>query len=210
LAEVEEELAIARDQLGELELENRGDLSETGGQGAKVDVLTSEVEDMRRRYEEADDLSQRMEWEMEQLRSQSELATLKAKESLREELQTAHARELRVRDDLIQMLRAKLAELEGASQATVKKGPITLKEPRDEDPGGDAREAGDPTGDESGSLGGEPVKVTRKVTLPSLLRFSGEKLEDGAFERWTKKLLRPMQSWRSGQRGKTCCNWSYT
>ena len=47
-----------------------------------------------------------------------------------------HARELRVRDDLFQMLRARLAELEEqpskATQATVKKVSFAQKEPQDE------------------------------------------------------------------------------
>jgi len=97
LSEAEEELAVARDQLGEFELEDRGDLSEPGGHRPKVKELTLKIEDLQRCCEEAEDLSHRKEWEMEQLRSQSELATLKAKESLREELQMVHARELKVR-----------------------------------------------------------------------------------------------------------------
>ena len=35
-----------------------------------------------------------------------------------------------------------------------------------------------------------PTGATRKVTLPTLPRFVGDRSEDGAFERWTKKLLR--------------------
>ena len=104
-----------------------------------------------------------------------------------------HARELRVRDDLFQMLRARLAELEEqpskATQATVKKVSFAQKEPQDEESGGSAKEGGGPSGYESVSPGGEQVKVARKVTLPPLPRFSGEKLEDGAFECWTKKLM---------------------
>jgi len=92
------------------------------------------------------------------------------------------------------MLRARLAELEGqpskAAQATVKKVSFALKEPQDEESGGSAKEVGGPSGYESVSPEGEQVKVARKVTLPPLPWFSGEKLEDGAFERWTKKLLR--------------------
>jgi len=119
LSEAEEELAAARDRLGEFEPEDGVDLSEPGGHRPVVEELTLKIEELQRCYEEAEDLSHRKEWEMEQLRSQSELATLKAKESLREELQTVHARKLKVRDDLIHMLRARLAELEGQpSKAT--------------------------------------------------------------------------------------------
>ena len=35
-----------------------------------------------------------------------------------------------------------------------------------------------------------PTGATRKVTLPTLPRFVGDRSEDGAFEHWTKKLLR--------------------
>jgi len=133
LSEAEEELAAARDRLGEFELEDRGDLSEPGGHRTEVEELTLKIEELQRCYEEAEDLLHRKEWEMEQQRSQSELTTLKAKESLREELQTVHARELKVRDDLIQMLRVRLAELEEqpskVAQATVKKVSFAQKEP---------------------------------------------------------------------------------
>jgi len=155
LSEAEEELAAARDRLGELEPKDRGDLSEPGHR-PEVEELTLKIEKLQRCYEEAEDLSHRKEWEMEQLRSQSELATLKAKESLREELQTVHARELKVRDDLIHMLRARLAELEGqpskAAQATVKVS-FAQKEPQDEESGGSAKGGGGPSGHESVFLG---------------------------------------------------------
>ena len=81
MSEAKEELVAPRDRLGELELEDRGDLSEPGGHRLKVEEWTLKIEKLQRCYEEAEDLSHRKEWKMEQLCSQSELATLKAKES---------------------------------------------------------------------------------------------------------------------------------
>ena len=69
LSEAEEELATAREWLGEFEPEDRGDLSEAGGHRPEVEELTLKIEELQRCYEEAEDLSHRKEWEMEQLRS---------------------------------------------------------------------------------------------------------------------------------------------
>ena len=113
------------------------------------------------------------------LRAQSELEVLKAKESVRAEMQKAHSQELRVRDDLIQLLKAKVASLEvGVSVVkAVAVDPVKAKV--------DDRLVDTAVEKEVVATG-----ATRKVTLPTLPRFGGEKLEDGAFERWTKKLLR--------------------
>ena len=145
-----------------------------------------EIEELSCKLEEAEDLTHQKQWELDQLHKQSELEILKAKESLREELKSVHTQELKVRDDLIEMLKAKLVEKESqpakSTHAAVEK--VTVAPTATSDKESRSVEA------EPATTGGELGKVTRKVTLPSLPRFSGEKLEDGAFERWTKKLLR--------------------
>ncbi len=143
--------------------------------------------------EEAEDLTHQKQWELDQFHIQDELKVLRAKESLREELKSVHAQELkvRVRDDLIQMLKAKLAEVENqnvkSAQANIKKVSVVPTPTPDKDK--------EEVEVKLTSSEGESVKVTRKVTLP---RFSREKLEDGAFE----------QSWKSGPNGKGYCSWS--
>ena len=176
LGEALEELNTARGRVG-----SEGDLL-----GSEVESLTQEIEDLRCRYEEADDLAHRKQWELDQLRNLCELDTLRAKESLREELQAAHVQELKVRDDFIQMLNAKVSEKEGQASkgaCAVAKQVLTVPTTtpdKDEESAETKQDVVD----------GGSAKVTRKVTLPSLPRFSGEKLEDGAFERWNRKLLR--------------------
>ena len=53
-----------------------------------------------------------MQWEMEQLCTQAEIPILRAKERVRAEMQKANSQELKVRDDLLQLLRGKLASLQ--------------------------------------------------------------------------------------------------
>ena len=196
--QLEEELHDAHQRLEEASAALEEALAElstarsAGGRdprGSEVEELTQEMEDLRSRYEEAEDLTHQKQWELDQLQSQCELDTLRAKESLREELKAAHAQELKVRDDLIEMLRARLADSEASpkpkgTQAGVKKVTFAPSVPS---PKAGAEEA--PAAKQEDKEEGA-AKVTRKVTLPSIPRFSGEKVEDGAFERWTKKLLR--------------------
>ena len=173
LLEAREELTVTKESRETLEGE--GDPS-GGGRDSEV---SHQIKDLQGRLDEADDLADRTQWKLEQLRAQSELETLKAKESLRAEMQKVHSQELRVRDDLIQLLRAKVASLEAGS-LVVKAVAVDPVEPKRED-----RVADTPVEKEV-----VPTGATRKVTLPTLPRFVGDRSEDGAFEHWTKKLLR--------------------
>ena len=109
LVEAAEELAVTKERLASL---GGGDDPSGEGRESEVSRPIPQVGEMRGRLDEADDLLDRSQWEMEQLRAQSELEVLKAKESVRAEMQKAHSQELRVRDDLIQLLKAKVASLE--------------------------------------------------------------------------------------------------
>ena len=55
--------------------------------------------------EEESDLIDRKQWELDELKRCRELEILTAKESVREEIHTAHAEELRAQDELIHFLK---------------------------------------------------------------------------------------------------------
>ena len=179
LAESKEELAATKDRLTAVEKE--GGLADRG----HVPEL---VGDLQGQLDEANDLADRREWELEQLRAQSELEALKARESLRAEMQRVHSQELKIRDDLIQLLKAKVASLETVLQdgkadpAVVASASATPVQPMSEEPPEEQVGESRP--------GVQSITAPRKVTLPAIPRFSGERSEDGAFERWTKKLAR--------------------
>ena len=136
---------------------------------------------------------------------------MRAKERVRGELQAVHAQELQARDDLVQLLKAQVAELErrpaldnghrGSGQvAKVSQsgGQVSGR--------GSSQSPGDE--DEHQALltsvpeGGNSETPVRKLTLPPLPKFTGEKAEEDAFERWTRRLLRhaELEKWTDRER----------
>ena len=67
-------------------------------------VLVGELEEARDKALEALDGTQ---WEMERLKREHELQLLQVKESLREELEKKYERDLKTRDELIELMRGK-------------------------------------------------------------------------------------------------------
>ena len=184
LAEATAELSTALDRVAALE-EGRGSACDEDHEDA-----IRELQDQR---DEARDDADRKQWEVEQLKRDLELETMRAKESARGELQVAHALELQTRDDLVRLLKSRVAELEkqlqkSSQEATASQGGVEARG------GGSSRSPG--TGSESSAsstLGSEGVNSgppTRKLTLPPLPKFTGEKADEDAFERWSRRLLR--------------------
>jgi len=103
LAEATSELSVALDRVAALE-EGRGSADDEGHE-----VVVRELQDQR---DEARDDADRKQWEVDQLKKDLELETMRAKEKVREELQVANALELQTRDDLVQLLKSRVAELE--------------------------------------------------------------------------------------------------
>ena len=67
-------------------------------------VIVRKLEDAR---DEALEALDRTQWEMKKLKREHELQVLQIKESLREELERKYERDLRTREELIELMRAK-------------------------------------------------------------------------------------------------------
>ena len=109
---------------------------------------------------------------------------LRAKEGVREELQGMHAKELKTRDELIALLQLRVSELElklsdEGHSATPKPVMTAGAGSLGGGSSGESTEKGDkPTTEPSSS---ESRPSVRKLTLPSLPKFSGENKDDDAF-----------------------------
>ena len=207
LAEAMAELVTSQDRVAALEAEEgRGDPSHArdGGHDERIEELQEQLEEAR-------DQADCKQWEVDQLRKDSELETMRAKERVRGELQAVHAQELQARDDLVQLLKARVAELErrpaldnghrGSGQVAKvsQSGGQVSGRGSSQSPGGE---------DEHQALltsvpeeGNSEIPV-RKLTLPPLPKFTGEKAEEDAFERWTRRLLRhaELEKWTDRER----------
>ena len=135
------------------------------------------------------DLVDRKQWELDELKCCRELALLRAKENVREEIHAAHAEELRARDEQIHLLKERVTYLEKLSPPRSE----TPEEDQSTDPtvvsqviasSGVSSVPGEVKEKEKQALSAGPA-VARKLTLPTLPRFSGEKQEEDAFEQWT-------------------------
>ena len=105
---------------------------------------------------------------------------------MRKEIHTAHAKELRAQDELIHLLKERVAFLEKQSTPRLE----TPEEDQSTDPtvvsqviasSGVSSVPREVKEKEECALGAGPA-VARKLTLPTLPRFSGEKQEEDAFE----------------------------
>ena len=76
----------------------------------KLREVSYQLEVTNEELAEAREVADWVEWQLEQACKQFQYDILKAKETLRAEMQQMHARDLDARDELIAMLKAKLAE----------------------------------------------------------------------------------------------------
>ena len=67
--------------------------------------MVGQLDDLQVRLKEERDLVDRKQWEMDELKRCRRLEILRAKESVREEIQAAHAEELRAQDEVIHLLK---------------------------------------------------------------------------------------------------------
>ena len=148
------------------------------------------------------------EWQLEQVRKQFQFDIMKAKETLSAEMQQRHAKDLDARDELIAMLKAKLAEKEGHSetqkQSAVKetrqplrdsKCAMTQKsdkcpcEPSEKEASALASAGGDSTVSPAPSDVSDGQHVLHKMRLPALPKMNGEDRENSnSFDLWLQKL----------------------
>ena len=174
LTEATEELATAQDKIGELELkleeEKTAPLDETTPSSEVGSIIVRELEDAR---DEALEALDRTQWEMEKLKGKHEHQVLLMKESLREELEKKYERDIRTRDELIELLR-------------VKKGTKQRETPSSEVGGAGAQSSGGGSPEPEGP--GESQRGNR-LKLPTLPKFTGEDRDDvDSLRRWLAKL----------------------
>ena len=134
------------------------------------DDTSCENEELRTELLNVQDIVDQKDFEIEQLRAANKLETLRSMEQVRRELRQGHAIELQARHDIIQLLKDRLALLEGKSVQTPQAN-NTIETPV---PDGTS----DIKGTESVKMG-EPEKTleaaaARKMTLP-LLPHSAER-----------------------------------
>ena len=140
---------------------------------------------------EARDKADRLQFQLEQARRDTEVLVMRSKEAIREELREQHARELAVRDELIALLREKLPVGGGdiaPSVVVVEPDPSKFGGgSTDEDALTGAPEMADMT---KGGGPGEVKSPPSKMALPSLPKFSGDKADGEDFDRWVRRLRR--------------------
>ena len=174
LTEATEELAAARDKIGELESrleeEKAAPLDETMPSSEVGSVIVRELEDARHEALEALD---RTQWEMEKLKGEHELQVLQVKGSLREELEKKYERDIRTRDELIELM-------------WVNRGAKQTDTPSSEAGGAGAQSSGGGSPEPEGP--GESQQGNR-LKLPTLPKFTGEDRDDvDSLCRWLAKL----------------------
>ena len=115
LNEATAELSIAQDKVDNLEASLReaqsrsraGTTTEGGPDDVEVGSLISDLEDARGDALESLD---RLQWEMDRMKRDFEYQLLKVRESMREELELKYKRDIKTRDELIELLKAKVSE----------------------------------------------------------------------------------------------------
>ena len=153
-----------------LEEEKAAPLDETTPSSEVGSVIVRELEDAR---DEALEALDRTQWEMEKLKGEHELQVLQVKGSLREELQKKYERDIRTRDELIELMR-------------VKRGAKQTDTPSSEAGGAGAQSSGG--GSPEPEVPGESQRGNR-LKLPTLPKFTGEDRDDvDSLRRWLAKL----------------------
>ena len=140
----------------------------------KLQAAENECENLRSQLKEANCEAEQRQRQFER---ENELDVLKARETVRADLEMKFQSELDTRDELVKMLRARVLELEM----------WTAEEPEGVTESTPSTRDGPPLESIASS---DKEEVPRKPTLPSLAKFTGDEKEVGAFERWTRKLLR--------------------
>ena len=141
-----------------------------------LETAEAEIADLREDLDQA-------HWELEECRRDPELNTSRAKESAREEMKDRHLKEMSMKDEIISLLKEKLA-------TERKNAGLSL--------GGGSSASESVEGDK------EPPKVAeertaKKMTLPTLQKFGGD---GDAFDRWLRKFSHyaELEQWTERQK----------
>ena len=141
-----------------------------------LETAEVEIADLREDLDQA-------HWELEECRHDAELNASRAKESAREEMKDRHLKEMSMKDEIISLLKEKLA-------TERKNAGLSL--------GGESSASESVEGDK------EPPKVAeertaKKMTLPTLQKFGGD---GDAFDRWLRKFFHyaELEQWTERQK----------
>ena len=141
-----------------------------------LETAEAEIADLREDLDQA-------HWELEECRRDAKLNTSRAKESAREEMKDRHLKEMSMKDEIISLLKEKLA-------TERKNAGLSL--------GGESSTSESVEGDK------EPPKVAeertaKKMTLPTLQKFGGD---GDAFDRWLRKFFHyaELEQWTERQK----------
>ena len=141
-----------------------------------LETAEAEIADLREDLDQA-------HWELEECRRDTELNASRAKESAREEMKDRHLKEMSMKDEIISLLKEKLA-------TERKNAGLSL--------GGGSSASESVEGDK------EPPKVAeertaKKMTLPTLQKFGGD---GDAFDRWLRKFSHyaELEQWTERQK----------
>ena len=162
------------------------------------------------------------EWQLEQACKQFQFDVMKAKATLRAEMQQRHAKDLDARDELIAMLKAKLAEKEGHSEtqkqsavketsqplrdskcAMTRKSDKCPREPSEKEASTLASAGGDSTVSPAPSDVSDGQHVLHKMRLPALTKMNREDRENSdSFDLWLQKLEKhaELEHWSERQK----------
>ena len=178
------ELANVQDKADNLEASLRDArwavwlVSPTGDGETEVGSLLRlrEIEDAK---DDALDALDKAQWEMDKMKRDFDYEILRVKESVREDLGRRYERDLKTRDEFIELLKAKLA-VSPSSACT-----------------GNVRSLGGGSG-ESKSMEDVSISYSNRLKLPTLPKFSGEDRDDvDSLWRWLAKLEKhaELQHW---------------
>ncbi len=165
-----------------------------------MEFVTAALKKSQRRPKFGLGVTERRQWDMEQLRKETELEIMRAKDRVQKELQATHARELKVREELLQRRLAELGKPiapTSSLQEEKVKPIVNCEETLPPETVGDGSEPHQ--GGKTGHTGAQCLAADgeeglglpgRKLTLPSFPEFSGDRSDDDAFDRWVWKLSR--------------------
>ena len=137
----------------------------------------------------------------EGLKNEKELAVIRAKDALREDLMRTHRREMETKEEL-----ASLQKERGEERIRALELQLAEKDAKIAELEATASEAGDEGGGDliptvADTDGGR--STSRRIPLPTIPEFNGEKCDDeDLFSRWTKKLEKYSEIGRWSEREK--------
>ena len=145
-------------------------------------------------------VQQQLETTAESLRNEKEHAVIRAKDALREELMRTHRRDMETKEEL-----ARLQKERGEERVRALELQLAEKDAKIAELEAAASDAGDEGGDLTPTVAdtGGGRSTSRRIPLPTIPEFSGEKCEDeDLFSRWTKKLEKYSEIGRWSEREK--------